>query len=150
LPIPIMPILVVHAINLDNIDEMNSASVVIENANNMYMSEKNIYISYSEYINEWEIRTDITKNIILEILDIIDKDYIPKRQFKGPIFLSGCGLWVDWRENRKLNQNIEQITLRLEGDKSVFDIAEELDMEFNDVLCYVNKFLEKGLVKKIY
>ena len=38
--------------------------------------------------------------------------------------------------------------LRLEGDKSIFDIAEELDMEFNDVLNYVNKILEKGLIAK--
>ncbi len=90
-----------------------------------------------------------SKNLILEILNIIDNDYAPKRKFKGPVFLSGYGLWVDWRTNRKLNENIEQIMLRLEGDKSIFDIAEELDMEFNDVLYYMNKFLENGLIEKI-
>jgi len=90
-----------------------------------------------------------SKNLIIEILNILDKDYIPKRKFKGPIFLSGYGLWVDWRINKKLNQNIEQIMLRLEGDKSVFDIAEELDMEFNNVLDYLNRFFEKGLIIKI-
>ena len=42
-------------------------------------------------------------------LDIIDKDYIPVRKFKGPIFLSGYGLWVDWRINKRLSENIEQI-----------------------------------------
>ena len=36
--------------------------------------------------------------------------------------------------------------LRLEGDKGIFDISEELNMEFNDVLNYINKFLEKGLI----
>lgn len=87
-----------------------------------------------------------SKNLILEILNIIDNDYIPKRKFKGPIFLSGYDLWTDWRKNKKLNENIEEIMLRLEGDRSVFDIAEELGMEFSDVLNYVNKFLEKGLV----
>ena len=89
-----------------------------------------------------------SKNFILEILSILDNDYIPKRQFKGPIFLSGYGLWVDWRINKKLNENLEQIMLNLEGNMSVFDIAEKLDMEFNEVLNYVNKFLEKGLIKK--
>ncbi len=87
-----------------------------------------------------------SRDLVLDILDILDKDYVPKRQFKGPIFLSGYGLWVDWRTNKKLNENIEEIMLRLEGDKSVFDIAKELDMEFSDVLSYVDKFLEKGLV----
>jgi len=89
-----------------------------------------------------------SKNLILDILDIFEKDYIPKRKFKGPIFLSGYNLWVDWRTNKKLNQNIEQIMLRLEGDKSVFEIAEEIDADFYEVIDYVNKFLEKGLIKK--
>ncbi len=36
--------------------------------------------------------------------------------------------------------------LKLEGDKSIFDIAEELDMEFDEVLNYINRFLDKGLI----
>lgn len=107
-----------------------------------HTSDDNLSIISEERLNE-------SKNIILEILKIIDNDYIPKRNFKGPIFLSGSGLWVDWRTNRKLNENIEQIMLSLEGDKSIFDIARELDMEFADVLNCVNKFSDKGLVKKI-
>lgn len=91
-----------------------------------------------------------SKNTILEILNILEKDYIPKRKFKGPVFLSGYRLWTDWRVNRQLNFNIEQIMLNVEGDKSVFDIAQHLDMEFNDVLEYVNKFFEKGLIEKKY
>ncbi len=90
-----------------------------------------------------------SRDIILEVLDIIDNDYFPRRRFKGPIFLSGYGLWVDWRINKKLNQNLDQIMLKLEGDKSIFDIAEDLDMEFSDVLNYANKFYEKGLIEKI-
>ncbi len=89
-----------------------------------------------------------SKNLVLEMLKVIDSDYTPKRKFKGPVFLSGCDLWVDWRENRELNRNIEQIMLRLEGDQSVFDIAEELGLEFEDVFNYVNKFYKKGLVEK--
>lgn len=87
-----------------------------------------------------------SRDLILEIINVLDRDYIPKRKFKGPVFLSGHGLWVDWRTNKKLNENIEEIMLRLEGDKSVFDISEELGMRFDDVLGYTNKFLEKGLV----
>lgn len=90
-----------------------------------------------------------SKNLILEIIDIIERDYLPRRQFKGPVFLSGYGLWVDWRTNKKLNQNIEQIMLRLEGDESVFDIAEELDMDFKEVLNLVDKFYDKNLIKKL-
>ena len=90
------------------------------------------------------------KNIIMDILNIIDNDYIPKRKFKGPIFLSGYGLWVDWRENKQLNANIDQIMLNLEGDKSIFDISNELNMEFDDVLGYINKFLNNDLISAKY
>jgi len=38
--------------------------------------------------------------------------------------------------------------LSLEGDESIFDIAEKLDMDFDVVYDYVNKFLNKGLVVK--
>jgi aminopeptidase-like protein len=96
-----------------------------------------------------EERLQESKELVQEILRILDKDYIPKRTFKGPVFLSGFGLWVDWRQNRPLNHNIEQIMLRLEGDKSIFDIAEELDMDFDVVLDYIDKFFEKKLVKKL-
>jgi len=90
-----------------------------------------------------------SKKLILDIINIFEKDYTPKRQFLGPVFLSGYGLWVDWRTNKKLNQNIEQIMLLLEGDRTVFEIANELDMDFDEVLNYINKFFTKGLVKKI-
>jgi aminopeptidase-like protein len=90
-----------------------------------------------------------SKNVIQEIINILENDYTPKRLFKGPVFLSRYGLWVDWRINKKLNEKIEQIMLRFEGDKSVFDISEELGMEFNEVLNYVNKFYEKSLIAKI-
>ncbi len=89
-----------------------------------------------------------SKKIILEILKIIDQNFIPKRKFKGPIFLSEYGLWVDYRTNKKLNENLEQIMLMLDGDKSVFDIVEQLDMDFYDVLNYINKFLENKLIER--
>ena len=97
-----------------------------------------------------EERLEESKRIILEILRIIEADYYPRRTFKGPVFLSGYGLWVDWRINKKLNSNLEQIFLRFEGDKSIFDIAEELELKFDEVLEYVNRFHAKGLVTKEY
>lgn len=86
--------------------------------------------------------------IILKILKILDMDYIPKRKFKGPVFLSGYGLWVDWRENKKLNQNLEQIMLRLEGNKTIFEISQELDMDFFVVYDFLEKFYDNDLLSK--
>lgn len=94
-------------------------------------------------------RLEESKNLALDILAILDQDYVPKRNFKGPVFLSGFGLWIDWRINRKMNQAAEQIMSRLEGDKSVFDIASELNLDFRETKNYLDKFLVKGLISKI-
>lgn len=97
-----------------------------------------------------EDRLSQARDIALEVLDILDKDYIPTRKFKGPVFLSGYGMWVDYRINKKLNENIDEIMLLLEGDMSVFDISEKLEMDFYDVLDFLNKFLEHDLITKKY
>jgi aminopeptidase-like protein len=96
-----------------------------------------------------EEQLDESKNTILEILKILDLDYVPKRKFKGPIFLSGYGLWVDWRVNEELNLNLEKIMLRLEGKQSVFEIAQELGIEFLTVKDFTDKLFEKELIEKI-
>lgn len=106
-----------------------------------HTSDDNPSIVSEERLNE-------SKDLVLEILNILDNDYIPKRKFKGPVFLSGYGLWIDPKANKNLNAAIEQIMLRLEDDKSIFEIAQDLGLEFEDVLKYVNKFYDKGLITK--
>lgn len=80
------------------------------------------------------------------IIDLLEKDFVPKRRFKGPIFLSGYGLWVDWRRDRQLKGNIEKIMLNLEGALSVFEIAQKLCLDFDLVYDFIIKLKEKGLV----
>ena len=80
------------------------------------------------------------------IVRIYATDYIPLRTFKGPVFLSGHGLWVDWRENWALNRAIEKIMMSFEGTKSVFEIAEEVGLDYDVVRAYVERFRAKGFV----
>ena len=90
-----------------------------------------------------------TKNIILKILEILNSNYIPKRKFKGPIFLSRYGLWVDWNKNRKLNLALNDIMHSLEGDKSVLDIAKDMDIPCNDLLAWLDNLHRNNLIEKI-
>jgi aminopeptidase-like protein len=95
-----------------------------------------------------EERLTKSRDMVLDILKIIDADYVPKRTFKGPIFLSKYGLWVDWRTNHAMNKALELITFLLEGDLSVFDIAERVDVDFWEVKKYLDRFHEHGLITK--
>lgn len=84
-----------------------------------------------------------------KILRIYATNYIPKRAFRGPVFLSGHGLWVDWQDNWALNRAIEKIMMRFEGQDSIFDIAEAVNLDYWVVRDYVEKFRNKGLVEKL-
>jgi aminopeptidase-like protein len=81
-----------------------------------------------------------------EIIRIYASNYIPKRTFRGPVFLSGYGLWVDWRDNWALNRAIEKIMMRFEGQHSIFEIAEQVGLDYQTVRDYVEKFRAKGFV----
>ena len=84
-----------------------------------------------------------------EVVRIYASNYIPRRTFRGPVFLSGYGLWVDWRENWDLNRAIEKIMNKFEGKHSIFDIAEQVELDYWVVREYVEKFLAKGFVKRL-
>ena len=116
-------LLSVHAVNLENTDELNSESLVVEGANQMYMSEKNIYIAQSEYINEWQIRTDITKEIVMAKLDEKENALIQKIKDTDNDVLSQMEKdqkimqviydhinYLDEKEQETLNQEIDDKT----------------------------------------
>ena len=69
----------VHAIDLmDPEEEITSRSVAVEASQNMYMSEDNIFITYTEWISEWELRQDILVELLEESLTEDDKRLIEK------------------------------------------------------------------------
>jgi len=88
-------------------------------------------------------------DVIEEIVRIYATNYIPKRKFRGPVFLSGHGLWVDWQDNWELNRAIEKIMMRFEGEHSIFDIAHEVSLDYWVVRDYVEKFRAKGFVEAL-
>ena len=111
---------------------------------------------YDEYHTSADNLDIIHEDLLLEAADVMEEivrifctNYIPRRLFRGPIFLSGHGLWVDWRTNMELNRALEKIMLKLDGDHSIFDIASELSLDYWLIRDYIEKFLDKALVEKI-
>lgn len=104
-----------------------------------HTTDDNLDIIYNEMLSG---ATDIAEKIVR----IFASNYIPKRTFRGPVFLSGHGLWVDWQVNLPLNRTIEKIMMSFEGNLSVFDIAENVGLDYWTVREYVEKFRAKGFV----
>lgn len=88
-------------------------------------------------------------DVVEEIIRVYASNYVPRRTFRGPVFLSGYSLWVDWRVNMKLNRALEQVMLRFDGEHSIFDIAEQLGLDYWDVRDHVEKFRTRGLVEAL-
>jgi len=69
----------IHAIKITSPDEeISSKSIVVEGSQNMYMSENNMFITYTEYISEWNIRKDIIVKLITPLLTESDQKIIRK------------------------------------------------------------------------
>jgi inhibitor of cysteine peptidase len=68
----------VHAVDLNNLNAVSSRAVAVEWNNQLYMSEKNIYITHTEQINEWEIRQDIISELVEPQLTQKDRDLIQR------------------------------------------------------------------------
>jgi aminopeptidase-like protein len=67
-------------------------------------------------------------------------------QFKGEIFCSGYGIWIDYRVNPEGHRRLFEIMERCDGSRSVADIANELDIPFQSVWEIVELLNTKGLV----
>ena len=104
-----------------------------------HTSDDNLDIIHEEMLVE-------AADVAEEIIRIYATNYIPRRRFRGPLFLSGHGLWVDWKENWALNRAIEKIMMRLEGRHSIFDIAEQTGLDYWETRSYVEKFRLKDFV----
>jgi len=88
-------------------------------------------------------------DVIKDIIGILEGDFVPRRKFTGPIFLSGYGLWVDYRVNFALNRAIEQVMLSLEGDQSILDIARNTNVTYDDIYDFVRRVIDLDLAEEI-
>ncbi|MDA1197091.1 MAG: beta-propeller domain-containing protein [Nanoarchaeota archaeon] len=68
----------IHAIKLSNPDEITSKAIAVEGSQNMYMSESNIYLTHTEYIDEWKLRNKIVIELIEPKLPLESKQLIQK------------------------------------------------------------------------
>jgi aminopeptidase-like protein len=86
-------------------------------------------------------------DVVTRALQILDADLYPQRRYRGPVHLSRYGLWVDWRVDPALNERAHHLLWCFEGDKSLSDIALEVDLPFDSVRAYVQRFVDAGLVE---
>jgi aminopeptidase-like protein len=88
------------------------------------------------------------RQAVLDLIRHLEADYVPVRTFRGPLFMSGYGLWVDWRLNEPLNRALDRVMNNLEGDKSVLELATEARVDFWELKEWLDRAAAKGLIRK--
>ena len=107
------------------------------------------YHSHLDNIDSVNFRqVNETIEVLYDLCHIIEKDFIPVRKFKGPVFLSKYDLWVDWRKDQGMNESVMWLMYLLEGDMTAFQIAEKLKLDFKDVGGFLYKLHDSGLIER--
>jgi aminopeptidase-like protein len=91
-------------------------------------------------------RLESSVRLVLNLLQAFDRNLFVVNHFKGEIFASGYGLWVDYKTDAVGHKRRFEIMDRCDGTRRVSDIADELQLTFQDVWDVVGKLLEKKLV----
>lgn len=108
-----------------------------------------------------EDKLEETVNIIMEMIDILEKDCFVKRKFTGLIALSNpkYDLYVtsgtdpsykvddSVKDRLKWFDFMNYVTRYFDENISILDMAIKHDLPFNELYSYLSKFKEKGLVE---
>jgi len=90
-------------------------------------------------------RLDDSLRVALGLLDAWEKNQYIVNQFKGEIFCSGYGIWIDYRVNPEGHRRLFEIMERCDGEHTVADIACELGVSFQSVWEVAALLQSKGL-----
>jgi aminopeptidase-like protein len=91
-------------------------------------------------------RLEASKQVVLGLLGAWERNRYAVNHFKGEIFCSGYGIWIDYRLNPEGHRRLFEIMERCDGERTVADIAVELGVSFQSVWEVVSLLETKGLV----
>lgn len=110
------------------------------------------YLQYHSHLDNVDLvnyqKVGETVDCLYDLVKVLEEDFIPVRKFKGPIFLSKYDLWIDWRTDLEMSEKMLWLMYLLEGKLTAFQVAQELNMDFQKVLDILNRLHEEGLIEK--
>ena len=92
-------------------------------------------------------RLEASRDLVLGLIAAWENNQYVVNQFKGEVFASGYGLWIDYRVNPEGHRRLFEIMERCDGEHTVADIASELDLPFQAAWQVVRLLRDKGLVR---
>ena len=68
-------------------------------------------------------RLEASRRVVLGLLEAWERNHYVVNNFKGEIFCSGYGIWIDYRVNPEGHRRLFEIMERCDGEHTVADIA---------------------------
>jgi len=93
-----------------------------------------------------QARLEASRDVVLGLIGAWEHNQYIVNKFKGEVFASGYGIWIDYRLNPEGHRNLFTIMERCDGSRTVADIATELNLSFQAVWEVISQLEEKGLV----
>jgi aminopeptidase-like protein len=91
-------------------------------------------------------RLEQSRDLVLALLYAWENDQYVINHFKGEVFCSGYGIWIDYRTNPEAHRRLFEIMERIDGEHTVADIAQELGVSFQAVHNVTAILYEKKLI----
>ncbi|MFH1174598.1 MAG: beta-propeller domain-containing protein [archaeon] len=132
----------IHAIKLDGSDALESESLAVEGSQAMYMSAENIYLTYTEYINQWEIEQKVTMDVMEKYLTDADKELIDKIKNTDDDVLSS------WEKQSKIYSIITSYSAYLDEQEQEA-VQEEIAKKTKAILDDYD-YLEYTIINKVH
>jgi len=117
-----------------------------------HLSESRFY-PYPEYHSSLDTpdiisaeRLEASVQLVFDLFSAFDRNRYVVNHFKGEVFASGYGIWVDYLQDPEGHKRLFEIMERCDGTRRPADIAQELGLSFQTVWHTMEQFLEKGLV----
>ncbi|MDH5506484.1 MAG: hypothetical protein OEZ02_04625, partial [Anaerolineae bacterium] len=91
-------------------------------------------------------RLEASRDAVLGMLQAFERNQYIVNNFKGEVFASGHGIWIDYTVNPEGHRRLFEIMERCDGSRTVADIAIELAVPFQAVWEIVAQLQAKDLV----
>jgi inhibitor of cysteine peptidase len=133
----------VSVVNIkDEAKKVSGEVYILSSGQNFYVSSENIYITYTKYVNEYQLEEEVLKEMILPKLSIKEQDKITEIEGVKNYILSAE------EKTQKISQIIAKYTAFLSQDEQT-KLQEDLQAAMKKKYEDISKELEKTIIHKI-
>lgn len=86
-------------------------------------------------------------DLLRRIVGVLERDRVLRRRYRGPLYLSRYGLYIDPKKDRKGYRSLQETQILMDGTRSCLEIADALGIGFDFVARFGERLVECGLAE---